>query len=156
MNIRIILWVRGGEGVEPSPPPAKPTRAQRKQRGAGDHPGEQTVHLWDRGTLSAAGRPGLDYSQARAHEATTQVAWRIGVLSGLLAAPSPSASPSPHHHSPTLNIPLLALFPSPFLTHLSPTARERFHKVNSIMFHTPSKPSSSLSWIYEQNPIPLP
>ena len=32
MNIRIILWVRRGEGVEASPPPAKPTRAQRKRR----------------------------------------------------------------------------------------------------------------------------
>lgn len=151
MNIRIILWVRGGEGVEPSPPPAKPTRAQRKQRGAGDHPGEQTVHLWDRGTLSAAGRPGLDYSQARAHEATTQVAWRIGVLSRLLAAPSPSAATVllPLQVPITTLPPLIChswrCSPPPFLTHLSPTARERFHKVNSVMFHTPSKPSSSLS-----------
>lgn len=71
-----------------------------------DHPGEQTVHLWDRGMLSAAGRPSLDYSQVRACEATTQAAWRIGTLSRLLATPRPSAAtvlclsepPSPSSH----------------------------------------------------------
>ena len=65
MNIKIILWVRGGKGVEPSSSTCQAHKGSKEaEGGAADHPGEQTVHLWDRGTLSAAGRPSLDYSQA--------------------------------------------------------------------------------------------
>lgn len=93
MNVRDYSLGQGrrGRGGLPSTCQAR-EGAEEAEGGAGDHPGEQTVHLWDRGMLSAAGRPGLDNSEARARGAATQAAWRIGILSWLLTAPRPSAA----------------------------------------------------------------
>ena len=113
-----------------------PQGTKEAEGGAGDHPGEQTAHLWDKGTLSTAGRPGLDHSQARARGPATQAAWKIGILSQLPATPNPSAvtalsplqspiitlPPPTHTHTHThtdRTAPYL-----PFLAHPIPTARE--------------------------------
>ena len=66
----------GSEEREWRPPLHLPSPQGTKEveGGVGDHPEEQTTHLWDRGTLSAAGRLGLDHLQTRACGPTTQAA----------------------------------------------------------------------------------
>lgn len=137
MNIRIILWVRRGEGVEASPPPAKPTRAQRKRREELGTTRESKQSIWGTGMLSAAGRPGPDYSRARAHGATTQAAWRIGIWSRFLAAPSPRVA--------TALLPLQALIttlpfltPTPWTVTLLPFSPSYPHRQRGLSQNTPN------------------
>lgn len=139
--------------------------AKEAERGDGDHPGVQIAHLWDRGILSAAGRPGPDYSQSRAHEAPPRLPGEIecelvSCCFQLQCSHSPVTSPSPHHHPPTTDthihthtqrtVPHL-----PILDHPIHTERRGFHKVSQIMFCACSKPSSSFTLIWEQNTTSL-
>lgn len=106
MNIRIILWVRRGEGVEASLPPAK--GAKEAAGGAGDHPGERTVHLWDGHAVSSwEARPGLLAGQSpRGHHPGCLENWD---RERAFAARSPRAA--------TALLPLQALIITlPFLT----------------------------------------
>lgn len=93
MNIRDYSLGQGKRGSGGLPSTCQAHKgAKEAEGGAGDHPGEQIVHLWERGMLLAAGRPGQDSSQARAHGVATQAAWRTGILSQLLTVPSHSAA----------------------------------------------------------------
>lgn len=89
MNIRDYSLGQGRGGGGGLPSTYQATGTKEAEGGAGDHPREQTDHLWDRAMLSAAGRPSLDYSEARAHGAVLRLPRETGYE---LA----SHCPSPH------------------------------------------------------------
>lgn len=149
------------KGVEPSPPPVKPTRAQRKQREELWTTQESKQSICGTGACcQQLGGPAWTTHRSEPVKQPPRLPGELGHWAGFLLLLGPvqlqsCASLSPHHHPPILNTQLPRLCPSPLLTHPIPTAKECFYKVNPIMSHICSKPSSSF-WLWtKSNPLTL-